>query len=229
MVIGNGLIAKAFAEFRHDDNYLFFCSGVSNSLCRDKEAFDREVNLVKQSIRENQNKKFLYFSTTSIEDPSMTESLYVQHKLAIEQIISSSCPDYCIFRLSNVVGNSSNKYTVLNFLFNSLNNGQEFELWNNSNRNLIDVDDVVAIIKELLAEKICHNKIINIANSNSYPVPEIVAVIEQYLSKKGKYVAVEKGMSYAVNTDYIKSIINKLDIKFEHDYILKLLCKYYSI
>jgi nucleoside-diphosphate-sugar epimerase len=227
MIIGNGLIAKAFEEFKDDDRYLFFCSGVSNSLCTDKAAFERELNMVNKYIAENTEKKFLYFSTTSIEDPSMKESMYVKHKLEIEAIIAHSCKDYCIFRLSNVVGKSPNKFTVLNFLYNSIHSNEPFNLWKNSNRNLIDIDDVVTIIQYLLANNKCNNETINIASNDSYDVTHIVSLIEQHLNKKADYTLMEKGTKYSVDTSSINDAIQLLNIHFGAGYISQLLQKYY--
>ncbi|HTN17105.1 MAG TPA: NAD-dependent epimerase/dehydratase family protein [Chitinophagaceae bacterium] len=229
MVIGNGLIATAFKEFENDDRFVFFCSGVSNSLCREQNEFDRETRLVEKALDENKEKEIIYFSTTSVEDPSMKDSLYVAHKLAIEQLIQNTARHYCIFRLSNVVGKSSNQHTILNFLFNNINTGRPFELWKNSSRNFIDVADVVIIVKELLRREMDHNMTINIAHGTSYGVPTIVSIIESYLGKKGNYTIVDKGVSYAIDISYWKDIIADQQRASDSDYISSLLRKYYPL
>lgn len=228
MIVGNGLIARAFAEFKDDARYVFFGSGVSNSLCQSSEEFDRELLMVEDSINDNQDKIFIYFSTTSIQDPSMLNSMYVKHKKNIECFIMSNATTYCIFRLSNVVGKSNNKNTVLNFLFQHLKENDQFDLWKNSTRNLIDIHDVVTIVKAVLQKHEYQNKIINIANRHSYKVTEIVSVIEKYLGRKGVYNLVDKGEPYQINVDYIEDIIAKKNILFDSDYLLRLLNKYYS-
>ena len=228
MVIGNGLIAKAFKDFEQNEAYLFFCSGVSNSTCRDVAEFDREKDLLNQNIREHGKKTFIYFSTCSIEDPSLSESMYTRHKLDIEATIASSCKSYYIFRLSNVVGRTPNSFTVLNFLFNAIKGGQKFDLWENSNRNLIDVEDAAAIVRKVLQLKLPANAIINVANAHSYDVVDIVKEIERFLGKEGHYQLVDKGVKFSISVSDIRAIIDELQIDFGDEYLTGLLEKYYT-
>jgi nucleoside-diphosphate-sugar epimerase len=228
MVIGNGLIAKAFSEFEQDDRYLFFCSGVSNSTCKDSAQFQRERDLLNENIQKHRDKIFIYFSTCSIEDPAMSESLYTQHKLDIEANIESQCDRFYIFRLSQVVGKTPNAFTVLNFLFNAVSSGLEFDLWEQSNRNLIDVEDAAAIVRKILLLEFSPNRIINIANPRSYDVVDIVYAIEDYLDKTGNYHLVDKGGKYFISISSIQPIINDLGVDFGADYLRRLLEKYYS-
>ena len=228
MVIGNGLIAKAFKDFEQNEAYLFFCSGVSNSTCRDVAEFDREKDLLNQNIREHGKKTFIYFSTCSIEDPSLSESMYTRHKLDIEATIASSCKSYYIFRLSNVVGRTPNSFTVLNFLFNAIKGGQKFDLWENSNRNLIDVEDAAAIVRKVLQLKLPANAIINVANAHSYDVVDIVKEIERFLGKEGHYQLVDKGVKFSISVSGIRPIIDELQIDFGDEYLTGLLEKYYT-
>ena len=46
MVVGTGLLAKAFLEYENDDNIIVFASGVSNSKEISREEFDREKLLL---------------------------------------------------------------------------------------------------------------------------------------------------------------------------------------
>lgn len=227
MVIGNGLLSKTFKEFENNTEILFFCSGVSNSKCIEISEFEREETLLTNVIETNQSLIFIYFSTCSIEDPSMVESMYVQHKLKMEGIISERCHRYYIFRLSNAVGKSENPNTVLNFFFNSINQEKEFDLWQNSNRNLIDVDDVLKIVRKILMLGLFQNSIVNIANEISFSAIYIVATIEDFLNKRGSYILRNKGYPIEISIDKIKSIIKSLNIKFDDGYLIRLLEKYY--
>ena len=65
MIVGNGLIAKAFDNFK-DDKVIIFASGVSNSLEQRKQEFDRE-NILSNVINENPE-KIVYFSTCYFND-----------------------------------------------------------------------------------------------------------------------------------------------------------------
>ena len=227
MVIGNGLLANAFSEYKESKNYLFFCSGVSNSLCKEQSEFDREINLLSENIAAHPEMTFVYFSTCSVYDPSMVNSLYVKHKLRIEEIIKASCQHFHIFRLSNVVGHTKNPVTILNFLYSAVKTGSKFNLWKKSKRNLIDVEDVVLIVKEIIGRKILNNATVNIANPHSYNVTEIVSQIEQYLGKKGDYDLVEQGGAYVIDIEPIQEIIKELGINFDDSYFQRLLVKYY--
>jgi nucleoside-diphosphate-sugar epimerase len=228
MVVGHGLIAKAFSEFEQDEEFLFFCSGVSNSMCRDQSEFDREKNLLQEHIVRHGDKTFIYFSTCSIGDPSMKDSLYRKHKLEVEAIIAASCDRYYIFRLSNVVGRTANTVTILNFLYNAIKSGRHFDLWRNSNRNLIDVEDAAAIVKRVLGQNLPANTITNVANPRSYDVPDIVREIERYLGLQGAYTLADKGVRFEIPISAaVQNIIQELQIDFGDNYLPALLEKYY--
>ena len=116
MVVGNGMMAKKFLSFENDENILVFASGVSNSKETKPENFEREKKLIFESIEKSATKKFVYFSTCSIYDPTEKDSFYVQHKLECEQIIKENCKDYLICRVSNVVGKTLNPNTIISYL-----------------------------------------------------------------------------------------------------------------
>ena len=108
MIVGRGLIANLFTDSDRND-IVFFASGVSNSLETRPEEFKREENLINETISENSEKIFVYFSTCSIYDSSKTGSDYVLHKLKMEQLIKQSCEKYLILRVSNAVGSGGNR------------------------------------------------------------------------------------------------------------------------
>ena len=60
MIIGNGLIAKSFENYNLD--CIIFASGVSSSKEKSRDNFLREVNLLKETISNNPDKKIVYFS-----------------------------------------------------------------------------------------------------------------------------------------------------------------------
>src|SRR4051812_15129296 len=115
MIIGNGLVAGGFKQYRKDKRCLIFASGVSNSTNSDSNAFCREQLLLEEMINTHGNKTFVYFSTCSVYDPSMQNSPYVLHKLSMEAIIKRRHNNYHIFRISNLAGQSGNPHTFLNF------------------------------------------------------------------------------------------------------------------
>ena len=57
MIIGNGLIAKSFENYNLD--CILFASGVSSSKEKSRDNFLREVNLLKETISNNPDKKII--------------------------------------------------------------------------------------------------------------------------------------------------------------------------
>lgn len=85
--------------------------------------------------------------------------------------------------MSNVVGAGGNENTILNYLENRVQNEEKLNLWTNATRNILDVEDVVGIVK-LLIQGEEKNKLLNVANLSSYKITEIVSQIEEYLKKR---------------------------------------------
>ena len=96
MIVGNGLVASAFAAFAEDDDYVIFASGVSNSQEKDPAAYQREFDLLRSHLRPDTC--LVYFSTCSIADQSRSHSHYIQHKIKVEEYIANHASDYVIFR-----------------------------------------------------------------------------------------------------------------------------------
>ena len=227
MIIGSGLIAIAFRKFSQIDDICIFASGVSNSMCKNIEDFRREKVLLKKTLERNQSVSFfVYFSTCSIEDPGMKNTPYVRHKLEMESIVLTHLSSL-IFRLPQVIGSGGNPNTLINFLYQSIKFGHEFELWKNSTRNIIDVDDVVTIVSFYLAKEIPHKKILNIANPVNHSMTDIVNSMEKALKKNGVYRIVDKGEKYIINTSVMSLLIKEADVSFDKNYLLKIIKKYF--
>jgi nucleoside-diphosphate-sugar epimerase len=229
MVIGNGLVAKRFESYIRNNDFLVFASGVSNSKTKNPEAYDREMKLLKDSVQRYNTKTLIYFSTCSIYDPQEKGSAYVQHKLHIEDFIQTRAKKYHIFRISNLAGISSNPNTLLNFFFNHVKNGVNFDLWTNACRNIIDADHAYLIIDHILKHNLFPNQVINIANPENHPGKKIIETIETFLNIKSNYIEIDKGTCFEINTSPIQHIIQELKIRFGPEYLRDLLNKYYSI
>ena len=227
MVIGNGLVARRFELYNSEDNFLVFASGVSNSKTKNAEAYNREMKLLKDSVQKYNTQSLIYFSTCSIYDPQEKGSAYVQHKLHIEDFIQTHARQYNIFRISNLAGISSNPNTLLNFFFNHIKNGVNFDLWTNACRNIIDIDHAYLIIDHILKNNLFPNQVINIANPVNYRVKKIIEAIETFLNIKSNYIEIEKGTCFEIDTSPIQHIIQKPGIRFDHEYLVDLLQKYY--
>ena len=119
MIIGNGLIAQSFRPHfdKYEDTVILFASGVSNSKLTLESEYVREQLLLKDALK--LNKLLVYFSTCSIFDPTLQDSKYIQHKLAMESLIEKN-DKHLIVRLPNVVGKIGNPNTMYNFFINQI-------------------------------------------------------------------------------------------------------------
>lgn len=230
MIIGSGLLAKAFSRVSSQlDKVCIYAAGVSNSNCIDLQAFDRERGRLSSAIENLGNEiTFVYFGTCSVLDPEMTNKPYVMHKLAMEEIVKKH-PKYLILRLPQVAGKTTNPNTLLNFLFARISCGETFKVWSKAKRNIIDVDDVVSIAMLLLADSSLRNITVNIANTSSYSLIEIVNTFEKILEKSAIYEIEERGADYYIDTKCIYPLLEKAGINFSEDYLKKVIKKYYKI
>lgn len=221
MIIGNGIMANALKS--HDkENVVFFASGVSNSLEKEASQFRREISLLKSVISQNRDKKFIYFSTCSIYDPTKTESPYVIHKLTIEKLITELCKDFIIFRIGNAVGRGGNPNTLINFLKNSILCGNTLTLHNNARRVLIGTDDIAFFIDQYMKD--FKNEIVNLAYPYQYSLPEILSPMENHLERKADYVAIEEGSFYDIKFNrFTEDFFSKIP---PNEYLKKLYSSY---
>ncbi|MEO9021283.1 MAG: hypothetical protein ABI237_16060 [Ginsengibacter sp.] len=227
MIVGSGMIANRFINYKNDKDRIIFASGVSNSKDTIEQNYLREFNLLNKTIKDYPGKTLVYFSTCSVEDEDLQNSRYVIHKKSIENFIKENTNDYYLFRISNLAGVSNNPYTLLNyFIFNILQNNT-LTVWRNAYRNIIGIDDMYLIAENILEEKIFLNTTINIANPENYSVPFIIKKIEEHLQKRAICNEIEKGDNYNIDISLIEPIIKKLDIPFNDDYLALLLKKYY--
>ena len=229
MIVGTGLIAQTFLEFRDDAEVLIFASGVSNSTENSDSAYRREFDLVKRTLEFNPKLKFVYFSTVSINDASVNERQYNSHKLKIEDYIKTNSNCYLILRVSNVVGPKGNPNTIMNFLVNAVKSDDKITIWKKAERNIIDKDDLFFIVKSLL-EKGVSNDIVNVAARNNVLVLDILKQIEMFFNKKANYNLINKGNRLNIDVSFIEEELkiiedtNGVGLK----YVSNLLKKYYE-
>ena len=229
MVVGSGMIATRFQEYKNEDRFVIFASGVSNSSIKDYVAFDREKQLLMQIKKANTDKRFVYFSTCSIYDQSLVYSPYVQHKLQMESLVAKHSGGFTIFRVSNPVGFTENKHTLLNFLVNAIKNKLPFTIYHPAERNIIDINDMFAVCHHILQQNLFINAIVNIANPNNYSILYIVKHIESYFLKEAIFTTISKRSVPVIDTSAIQDLFTMLDIHFNGGYLSKMLTKYYPL
>lgn len=222
------MIAQAFNQYSNDNEVLIFASGVSNSRETKDEAFKRERELLEVNLNLFQEAVFVYFSTCSIEDPSMQESQYVKHKLEMEDLIKRNHHKFHIFRLPQVVG-KTNSPTIIHFLYDKLTTQEPFDIWANSTRNLIDVQDIVKIVNFILLKSLYTNEMVNIASPFSINIQTIVQILENITNQKGYYGLISKGASYNIDISKILPLFSSIGLQFEESYTHDIIKKYYLL
>ena len=228
MIIGNGLIAGSLLPYDRND-VTFIAAGVSDSKCNDPASFEREQQLVENTVKLNRERLVVFFSTYSINDPVMRQNLYVRKKIELEKYICTHCSRYLIVRISNLVGHGGNPKNIFNFLFNNIVSGTPFSLWANSYRNLITTEDFALILNHIiefeLEEKL--NTTFNIINTLNFNVCDIVSEIEKNTGIAAKYDLVERSSSpYEIDRD-AERWFNILNIDV-HNYLEKILKTYFA-
>lgn len=227
MIIGNGLLAQACApHFHQRDDVLVFASGVSNSRETRAEEYAREQAMLEQAL--TLNLFTVYFSSCSVHDAELAHTPYVQHKRAMEALLTTRSRQMAIIRLPQVVGSTPNPYTLTNYLNEQIRSGQSFQLWLRAWRNLIDVDDVATIVAQLIDHHWADGVITNVACPFSVPVPELVATFEQVLGKPAHYTEVDAGDHYQLDVELSMAAARAIGLEFGSDYIINLIRKYYG-
>jgi UDP-2-acetamido-2,6-beta-L-arabino-hexul-4-ose reductase len=223
MIIGNGLLAKAFRDHEVDNKLLIFASGVSNSSETSLKAFEREEGLLVKALKEHYLKKIVYFSTCSIYDSFFDKSAYTNHKINMKNIIQKISRNYIIIRLPQVLG-MNNKYQLIGFLCQAIKDKKKFDLFN-IERNIIDIEDVKLIADYIIEHNIFKNRIVNIANPKNIKVLELVDLLKRVLKIKPRYTIVDKTGSLDICINDIRFIIDELNL-FHENYIKERVSRY---
>lgn len=224
MIIGNGFLAKNLKKIDKSD-LLFFASGVSNSLILHNDpGLIRENSLLNEY--KHTDKKLIYFGTSSIYDESRKDTAYVMHKKNIEEYIKKNFKNYLILRLPLVIGKSKNKHTLINYISNSILDGESMQVQTGATRYLIDIDDLVEICN--FVTKKTHNRIININSSEKISVLDIVKLLEKALDIKANFKNISGGSDYDVENQEFLNICKELKLDFfGKDYYREIIFKYF--
>lgn len=228
MIVGNGLVAKAFKNSSYNfENCIIFASGVSDSKLEDKKEFQREFELIKKYIAEN--KKFIYFSSIHILDPSEQNSMYVKHKIKVENFIKNNFQSYIIYRLPIIVGKGGNDKSLFNFLHDSITNKIKMNIFVDSYRYILDVKNLVYLTNKTL---LLRNKVINLVFDKPFNIIEIVKSFEDALNIEAIYDEHPGGDFFKVdNSELRKNISSDNDLKkfVSLDYLREIIYQFYII
>jgi nucleoside-diphosphate-sugar epimerase len=229
MIIGSGLLASTFApHFRMTPSICIYAAGVSNSRCTELAEFERErVALLSALANFHSADAFVYFGTCSVADPTAVATPYVQHKLAMEQLVMGH-PGHLILRLPQIAANTGNPHTLLNTLHRHLATGDEFPIWRNAYRNIIDIEDVLGVASRYVADARQRKRCINIANPSCAPIGVIVAAMERAMGAKMKLRWIERGAHYPIDVAPMLSSGYAAHCQFGADYLDRVIAKYHA-
>ena len=221
-------MARALSRcFGADPDVVAYAAGVSNSGCRDVREFAREEARLRESIAQWRGARvFIYLGSCSVLDTELRTTPYVQHKLAMEELVRGR-PGHLVLRLPQVAGDTPNPHTLLNFVYARVTRGERFPIWAHARRNIIDCDDVARIANALVRSQGTENEIINVANSYSHTMTEIVAAMEAVTDHRGVYDSIDRGSSYAIDVSRMEPFAYQAEVVFGRDYLSRVLKKYY--
>jgi nucleoside-diphosphate-sugar epimerase len=228
MIVGSGLLARAFGPaYSGRPDICIYAAGVSNSNCDDVHEFRREHQRVSDALNQNAHvDAFVYFGTCSAYDPQISNSPYVRHKVAMERMVCAH-PRNIVLRLPQIAGKTPNPHTLLNFLYARISRSESFNIWGGAKRNIIDVDDVVSIARQLIGSGV-RNATVNIANPVNYSMTEIVDAMVGVVGKRAIFEVVDRGSAYSIETDAMQSVLVRSGVEFGENYLRKVIAKYYG-
>lgn len=229
-IVGSGFIAKYFKKYLKTlkkYNYVVYAAGVSNSLSSNINNFKKDVNRVK-NYKLDKEKKIVYISSYAICDPSRKVNRYIKNKILIEREIKKKFDKYVILRFPELIGKSKNKNTLSNFFYDKIRKKTHFNLWLNSKRNILDVEDAIKLSMYYLIKNKKNKIVFNILNIKFDKPMTIVNSLEKILKSDANYKINNKYFKkWNLKNSVDSKIAKKLNIKFNNEYLLKKLKKYY--
>jgi nucleoside-diphosphate-sugar epimerase len=224
LIVGNGMLARAFAAFEHDPGITIFASGVSNSGETDSAEFGRERRCLEAV---SDRGLLVYFSTCSLYDRDLFERPYIHHKRTMEALVRSR-RHHLILRLPQIVGRSDNPHTLTNYLRDRMVQGEEFSIWERACRNLMDVDDVAAATWALV-EGGAIDETIDVASPHNVRIPELVGIMETVLGVNARVRSVDRGGGCVeIDTTRLAGAWPGFGALADPGYLPRVLFKYYA-
>jgi len=226
MIVGTGLIARAFSPLYADDEAtIVFASGVSNSAETSDAAFARERDLVLHHIA-RKPERLVYFGSCNVANPNQ-KSAYFEHKRSMERLVGDAAFGLVI-RLPQVVGATNNPNTLTNHLAHQIMTGQMVKLWTRARRNLIDIDDVVAITHHILANASAFPRRVSVASPWTLSMREILEIFESVLGRRAEAIEIDRGDDMHIDASLSEQIATDIGLDFGKDYPYRVVEKYYG-
>ncbi|WP_234569288.1 NAD-dependent epimerase/dehydratase family protein [Rhodohalobacter sp. 614A] len=180
------------------------------------------------TLTEHTERKVVYFSTCAISQERIySKSPYLQHKRMMEAYVKQH-PTYLIIRLPNLVGGTGNPENLVNLLARKVRQHEVIDIWKNSIRNILDVEDAVQITNQLV-EKDIFNKVIKVASTVNYRIEEIVSEISVFYGAKPRTNVITKPPDFEIYpSEIVRDIIGELGLNMDKLYFRRILEKYFN-
>jgi len=228
LVIGAGSIADRFCDFSNQEQFVIFAGTIEDSQINDVELVNKEEAQIKDALISFPDAIFVYFSSCSVNDPTLISTRYVQHKIEMESLVQNSRKNFYIFRLPSVVNGSSKENDLVSYFVRSIANQLPFELWSNTSRNFIDVDDVHEIVVYILKNSLFMNSVTEIVSPLNVSLRDLVFEIEDVIGKKAIVAEVLKGATYRLDHSKIAEVVEQLGMTFDQGYIHRTVEKHFG-
>ncbi|MFZ3053825.1 MAG: NAD(P)-dependent oxidoreductase [Sulfuricurvum sp.] len=224
-IIGRGQLAQAF-QSSILRNACIFVSGVSDSSCQETKEFERERSLLVETLKNNSDKKFVYFSSCALSAPNYPKNAYYDHKVNMEMLLKEYSNNYYIFRIPQLFGELKHHKTLINFLYESISKEESFKVYSDAYRYVVEIYDVRKLVEAyLLHYESCVS--VDLANTYRYKVTEIIKIFEKLMGKKALYALIEKEDQYTLDLSVMLAFMKKLgiDTDFGEEYLMKKLAE----
>lgn len=201
-ILGSGMIARAFAPYKDEfpDTVVFAC-GVPGATNINQTAKARELMALYSAILRrcaDDGKRLVYFSSGAVYGngapmPWNEAALlvpyteYGQHKLVCETLIRNANIPYLILRLGNLVGENQNRAQLVPSLIKQIRTGNA-TVHLRATRDLMDVDDMAAILAGLLRTQSDVQEVINVASGFPVPVGVIAYSLRALMGKSAAVI-----------------------------------------
>ncbi len=228
MILGSGLLARAFASFEEDERVLVFASGVSNSSSATEADYARERDLLLE--QQGTRSRLVYFGTCSLFDPTLQDSGYIRHKVRMEELIRSRFVDHIILRLPNVVGHTANPHTLCNHIRDHILSGRTIHVQVKACRYLIGADTISTVCTPLLTSGSLVGRTVNVCYDRPVHIPELVSAMERLLQKKAVIQEMDSGSCYEVdNREFKQHWLSEQQTPWpDADEWIRMLARYYG-
>ena len=98
----------------------------------------------------------------------------------------------------------------------------------NFKRNVLDIDDVLKVIKIIIKENNDDNKVVTLSNKFNIEPMDIVKIFEKKMNKLGRYkIKKVKKQIWTLNYEKNAYYFKKAKIRFNRNYLSKTISKYY--